>query len=170
LRRFISEWRTLIGTEPNQLSLVARTDDASGIKTARYEQRPFRFPLRGNFGELVIRFQADRRVVDLSSTCLPNIERLQASLNNLTPKVTPENAPALVKQRQISAPDAGGQLHTFTLLASDAVDVHQLVAYTLVSQDKQTLELHLAWEIDVTNGPIKTIYLDAMTEKVIAVA
>ena len=170
LRRFISEWRNLIGADPSQLSLVERTDDVSGIRTARYEQRPFRYPLRGNFGKLVIRFQTDRRVVDLSSTCLPNIERLQQSLNNLTPKVTPENVSALVKEHQISAPDAGGQQHTFTLTVNDAVDVRQLVGYCMVAPDKQTLELHLAWEIDVTNGPIKTIYLDAMTEQVIAVA
>jgi hypothetical protein len=170
LRRFINEWRALLGADPNQLSLVERTDGASGVKIALYEQRPFRYPLRGNFGKLVIRFQSDRRVIDVSSTCLPNSDRLQASLNNLIPKVTAENAPALVKEHQISAVDASGQQHTFTLSPNDVVDVRQLVAYVLVSSDKQTLEVHLAWEIDVTNGPIKTIYLDAMTEQVVGVA
>ena len=169
LRRFITEWRSLIGADPVQLSLVERTDDASGLKTARYEQRPFRYPLRGNFGKLSIRFQADRRVVDVSSSCLPNVERLQAALNGLVPKVTPENAATLVVGHQITAPDAGGQTRSFTLPATTGLDVVQLVAYVLPSLDQQTLELRLAWEIDVTNGPIKTIYLDAISEEVIAV-
>jgi hypothetical protein len=170
LRRFIAEWHNLLGADPGQLSLIERTDDASGVKTARYEQRPFRFPLRGNFGKLVIRFQADRRVIGLSSTCLPNTDRLQAALASLTPKVTPEDAATIVKQRQISAVDATGQQHTFTLTPNTAVEVRQLVAYVLLSSDKQVLETHLTWEIDVTNGPIKTIYLDAISEQIIAVA
>src|SRR5215813_10573907 len=59
LRRFIVEWRPLIGAEPDQLSLVERTDEPSGVKVARYEQRPFRYPLRGGFGNLTIRFRGD---------------------------------------------------------------------------------------------------------------
>jgi hypothetical protein len=170
LRRFIAEWHNVLGADPGQLSLVDRTNDASGVQTARYEQRPFRYPLRGNFGKLVIRFQADRRIVGLSSTCLPNTDRLQAALASLTPKVTPENAATLIEQRQISAPDAAGQQHAFTLAANTVVEVRQLVAYVILSSDKQVIEMHLAWEIDVTNGPIKTIYLDAISEQVIAVA
>ena len=46
LRRFIVEWQRLIGAEPSQLSLVERIDEPSGVKIARYEQRPFRYPLR----------------------------------------------------------------------------------------------------------------------------
>ena len=170
LRRFLAEWHNLLGANLGQLTLVERTNDASGVKTARYEQRTFRYPLRGNFGKLVIRFQADRRVVGLSSTCLPNTDRLQTALASLTPKITSDDAVTLVKQRQISALDAAGQQHTFTLAPNTAVDVHQLVAYVLLSSDKQVLETHLAWEIDVTNGPIKTIYLDAISEQIIAVA
>jgi hypothetical protein len=170
LRRFIAEWHNLLGADLGQLSLVERTDDASGVKTARYEQRPFRYPLRGNFGKLVIRFKADRRVVSLSSTCLPNTDRLQAALASLTPKVTSEDAATLVQQRQISALDAAGQQHSFKLVPNTEVAVRQLVAYVLLSSDKQLLEMHLAWEIDVTNGPIKTIYVDVISEQIIAVA
>ena len=79
LRRFIVEWQTLIGAEPNQLSLVERTDEPSGVKVARYEQRPFRYPLRGGFGTLVIRFRSNGQLVGLSSNCIPNADRLQCS-------------------------------------------------------------------------------------------
>jgi hypothetical protein len=170
LRRFIVEWRSLIGAEPNYLSLIERTDDASGIKTARYEQRPFRYPLRGGFGNLVIRFRSDRRIIDISSNCLLNTERLQNALNGLTPKVTAESAAATVKSKPITVADASGQQRSFVLAETATVNVQQLVAYALPSKDKQTLELHLAWEIDVTNGPIKTIYLDALSDQVIAIA
>lgn len=170
LRRFIVEWRSLIGADPNQLSLVERTDDPSGIKIARYEQRPFRYPLRGGFGNLVIRFRSDRRIVDISSNCLSNTERLQTALTQLTPKVSAEAAATSVKGKSITAPDSTGQQRTFLLSANDFVNAKQLVAYVLPSKDQQTLELHLVWEIDVTNGPIKAIYLDAVTEQVIAVA
>jgi hypothetical protein len=169
LRRFIVEWHSLIGADPDQLSLVER-NDAGNLKVARYEQRPFRYPLRGGFGTLVIRFQADRRVIDVSSTCLPNTDRLQAALSGLTPKVTVENAAALVKEHAINVTGAGSQPHSFTLTANATIEVRQLVAYIKPSLDRQGLELHLAWEIDVTNGPIKTIYLDAISEQIIAVA
>jgi hypothetical protein len=67
-------------------------------------------------------------------------------------------------------PDATGQQRSFALGPNDVLNVKQLVAYVMSSNDQQTIELHLAWEIDVTNGPIKTIYLDAVTEEVIAAA
>ena len=169
LRRFIVEWRNLIGADPNQLSLVERVDESSGVKVARYEQKPFRIPMRGGFGKLVIRFQSDRRVIGMSSTCIQNTDRLQTALAGLTPKVTSENAPALVKDRSITAKDAMGQERTFTLSQSTPIEVHQLVVYLVPSLDQQALEVRLAWEIDVTNGPIKTIYLDAVTEQVFAI-
>jgi hypothetical protein len=164
LRRFIVDLKNLIGAEPGELSLVERVDEPSGSRIARYEQRPFRYPLRGDFGNLTIRFQSDRRVLDVSSTCLPNSDRLQAALNNLTPKVTAENAVSLIKGRSITS-----GTRTCTLPENSQAEVRQMVAYALLSADRQSVELHLAWEIDVTNNPIKTIYLDAISEQVIAV-
>ncbi|HYJ86290.1 MAG TPA: hypothetical protein VEW46_09560, partial [Pyrinomonadaceae bacterium] len=52
LRRFIREWEDLIGADPTKLSLVERVDQPDGTKLASYEQRPFRYPIRGNFGKL----------------------------------------------------------------------------------------------------------------------
>ena len=170
LRRFIVDWQSLIGAEPNQLSLTERVDEPSGIRVARYEQRPFRYPLRGGFGNLVIRFQADRRVTDISSTCIANTDRLQTQLAALTPKVSAENAENIVRSPGVSVLSKSGQPGTLTLPASATLEVRQLVAYALPSTNQQNLELRLAWEIEVTNGPIKTIYLDAISEQVIATA
>ena len=170
LRRFIVEWRNVIGTDPNQLSLVERVDESSGVKVARYEQKPFRIPLRGGFGKLEIRFQSDRRVIGMSSTCIRNTDRLQAALIALVPpKVSADNVPAFLKDRSITARDTTGQERTFTLSSTTPIEVHQLVVYLVPSLDQQTLEVRLAWEIDVTNGPIKTIYLDAVNEQVFAI-
>ena len=153
LRRFIVEWQTLIGAEPNQLSLVERTDEPSGVKVARYEQRPFRYPLRGGFGTLVIRFRSNGQLAGLSSNCIPNADRLQSALNALTPVVTAEQAVAHVKTQQANA----------------KVEARQLVVYAQPSKDATSgLEIRLAWEIDVTNGPITKIYLDALSDEIIA--
>jgi len=172
LRRFIAEWQRLIGASPQELSLVERTDDATGTKLARYEQRPFRYPLRGAFGKLEIRFRNDRRLVSLSSNCLPDAERLQAALNQVSPEVTGEEAVTRVKSQPITVSSANGQ-QTITLPDNAVLDPRQLVIYALPppgqSPDQSGgLELHLAWEINVTNGPIKTIYFDAVSSQVIA--
>jgi hypothetical protein len=171
LRRFIAEWRQVIGASPDQLSLVERADEASGIKVARYEQKPFRYPLRGGFGHLLIRFRADRQVVSLSSNCIPNADRLQPALSGLTPKISAEQAVDHVrKQAVVTAADANGRQQTFTIPSSAALAARQLVVYAQPSSDQTNgLQLHLAWEIEVTNGPMKTVYLDAISDQVIAV-
>lgn len=170
LRRFISDWRQLIGAEPGQLSLVERTDEASGVKLARYEQRPFRYPLRGEFGQLLIRFQPDRHVVSLSSSCIPNAERVQAALNALTPAITAEQAVEHVRTQSSVAFDPSGRQQTFTIPSNAALTARQLVVYARPSPDQSKgLQLHLAWEVEVTNGPIKMVYLDAISDQVIAV-
>lgn len=170
LRRFIVEWRQLIGADPEQLSLVERTDEPSGVKLARYEQRPFRYPLRGGFGNLLIRFRADRQLVSLSSNCIPNTDRLLPALSALTPKVTSDEAVEHIRKQPVVTPDVSGQQQTFTLPSNAALAARQLVVYARPSLDQSGgLQLHLAWEIEVTNGPIKMVYLDAISDQVIAV-
>ncbi len=169
LRRFIVDWRPLIGAEPAQLSLIERTDEPTGARLARYEQKPFRYPLRGAYGHLLIRFTSDRRVLDLSSNCIPNADRLQTSLAGITPKVTSEDALSHVKSGPIAFTDPSGKPQNLTLSANDPVSVRQLVVYALPSKGQENaLELHLAWEIEIPNSSFKTLYLDAMEDRVIA--
>ena len=171
LRRFIADWRQLIGAEPDQLSLVERNDDASGIKVARYEQRPFRYPLRGGYGSLLIRFRADRQVVSISSNCIPNADRLQAALNGLSPAITADDAVVQIKSKGVVITQTNAQQQTVTIPSNAGLAARQLVVYAEPSADQTSgLQLHLAWEIEVTNGPMKSVYLDAMSGQVIAVA
>jgi hypothetical protein len=171
LRRFIVAWHQLIGADPNQLSLVERTDEPSGVKVARYEQRPFRYPLRGEFGKLVIRFRPDRQVVSLSSTCIPNADRLQTPLAGLTPKINADEAVDHVKRQPVVVTDASGRQQTYSVPANATLAAPELVVYALpAAESSGGLQLYLAWEIEVTNGPVKTIYLDAISDQVLAVA
>lgn len=169
LRRFIVEWKALIGAEPNELSLVERVDEPSGVKVARYEQRPFRYPLRGNFGTLVIRFRSDGQLVGLSSNCIPNAERLQATIATLTPKVTAEQAVNHIKTQPVVVTGANNQQQTISLPANAVVNAKQLVVYAIPSKDPPSgLEIRVAWEIEVTNSPITKVYLDAISDEIIA--
>jgi hypothetical protein len=166
LRRFIVEWQGLIGAEPNELSLVERIDEPSGVKVARYEQRPFRYPLRGGFGNLTIRFRSDGQLVGFSSNCIPNADRIQATLANLTPKLNGEEAVNRIKTQPLTV--ANSQ-QTLSLPANAVVEAGQLVVYAQPSKDPPSgLEIRLAWEIDITNGPITKVYLDAISEEIIA--
>lgn len=172
LRRFIAEWRTLIGADANELSLIERTDHPSGMRFARYEQKPFRYPLRGGYGNLVIQFSPDREVKDILSTCIPNADRLQAALNALTPKINADQAADHVRSKPFLATNVNGVgQQTFTLPANATATAHELVVYALPASDQNNgLQLRLAWEVQVTNGPVKTVYLDAISDQVIAVA
>jgi hypothetical protein len=171
LRRFIADWRQLIGADPEQLSLVERTDDPSGVKTARYEQKPFRYPLRGGYGNFVIRFRPDRQVLSLSSNCIPNVDRLQPALNGLTPKISAAEAIDRVRQQAVTPPAVNGPQQTFTLPANATLTAPELVVYAQPSPDQSNgLQLRLAWEIQVTNGPVKTVYYDAIADQLIATA
>src|SRR6185503_12150860 len=163
-----AEWQTVIGADPNQLSLVERTDEPSGVKVARYEQRPFRYPLRGDFGSLTIRFRSDWQIVGLSSNCIPNADRLQGTLNSLTPKITAEQAVNQIKSQSVTVANTSPQ-QAFSLPANATVEARQLVVYAQPSKDPPSgLTIRLVWEIDVTNGPIRQVYLDAISNEIIA--
>lgn len=169
LRRFIVEWQTLIGAKPDELSLVERVDEPSGVKVARYEQKPFRYPLRGGLGNLVVRFRNNWQLVGFSSNCIPGADRLQGTLSGLTPNVTREQAGDRIKTQAVTILNASGQEQTVSLPADATVEARQLVVYARPAKDPASgLEIRLAWEIDVSNAPVKHVYLDAISDEIIA--
>ena len=168
LRRFIEEWRILIGAEPEDLSLVEHTDQPDGAKVARYEQHPFRYPLRGGFGILEIRFAADRRVLNFASTCIPDPDSLQAALATLTPQFNWNEAAARVLTAEWATTSSQPRVQ---ISGDNRPEVRDLVIYVrepVTGQD--SLVLNLTWEIAVTNAPFKLIYLDALKGEIIATA
>jgi hypothetical protein len=169
LRRFIREWQELIGADPAKLSLVSREDQPDGTKLATYEQRPFRYPIRGNYGKLLIRFAPDRRVLNISSTCIPDADRLQTALAAITPQLQAENVITAVRTNPINYVDARGTQLNLTLPTTSEITPRELVTYIVPSKtNADALEFHLAWEVDLTNAPLRKVYIDAVNGEIIA--
>jgi hypothetical protein len=168
LRRFIIAESRLIGADPPQLSLTGRTDRADGTKLAQYAQRPFRYPLRGGYGVLEISFTPDRRILQISSTCIPDVERLQRSGTALRPTSAAEDVSRFIAGKTLNYTDAAGAQQTSPLVTSDQITVRELVVYPrLRATEPAALEFHLAWEITVSQTPALTVYLDAITNEIL---
>lgn len=171
LRRFIREWQELIGSDPDKLSLVERIDQPNGSKLANYEQRPFRYPIRGDYGKLQINFASDRRVLNLTSTCIPDADRIQNALSALNVRLKAEDAVQQLRDKGFMYLDAKGTKLAFTVPASSEIRAQGLTTYILPANNRtDALEFHLAWEMELTNGPVKFVYVDAVSGEIVATA
>jgi hypothetical protein len=171
LRRFIQTAAPLLGVDPKELSLVEVIDAQNGARTARYRQNAFPYPLRNGYGEVSITFTQDLRVLALSSTAVPDAERLRRSLAAVAQGLPAFDANSLAG-RAVTYTDRAGARQTRTLTQGDALNVRQLVVYpTLDGADPSTLELHVAWEA-AAGGPSSTlyVYVDALTGDVLGAA
>ena len=174
LRRFLKDWREIIGAEPARLSLVDHTVQSDGTSVANYDQRAFRFPIRGNYGKLQIRFTADRRILSIFSSCIPEADKLRSALRVLSAgggvsaRLTAEEATKRLSENDI--PSTTPAPSTFRLPTGAQVNPTELVTHVRPSKTRaDALEFRVAWEIAVTNGPVKLAYVDALTGEVIAV-
>ena len=169
LRRFIRDWQELIGSDPAKLSLIERTDQPDGSKLASYQQRPFRYPIRGNYGKLEIHFTSDRRVINLTSSCIPDADRIQSAISALNLRPRSEETLPKLRAKGLTYLDAQGNARTFAIPASSEMTARQMTIYILPTKDQpDTLEFHLAWEVEITNAPVKLAYVDALNAEVLA--
>ena len=171
LRRFITAAGALLGVAPQNLSLVARTDEANGTRRARYLQQPFPYPLRGGFGLLDIAFTDDRRVVSLSSTAIPDTERLARALALVRPQqLTADQAIERVRGRSFTLTGGNASTPTYTVAPGDTVVPRELVIYPVrPTADAAALELRVAWELAVGQRTTPyLVYLDAIRGEIIA--
>jgi hypothetical protein len=170
LRRFIREWQELIGSEPSKLSLVERTDQPDGTKLAAYEQRPFRYPIRGNYGKLQIRFTSDRRVLNITSSCIPDAERIQTALSALTGRLRSRELIQKLVANGLVYTDPTGNKLSIKIPAAANITPRGLVTYILAPSDRpDVLEFHLAYEMELSSASAKLAYIDAITGEAIAV-
>ena len=171
LRRFITSVAPLLGAQPIHLSLTQRVDAADGTQRAVYEQRPFRFPLRGGYGQVVITFTPDGRVLQITSTAIPEIEQLQRAGAGTRPKWSADELPAQLAGKTFTYTDAAGVQRTMTINQAENVQVRELVVYPRPrATDPTVLEFHLAWEITLKSDPTgAAVYLDAVTNELLAV-
>ena len=168
LRRFILYAHDLIGAEPRQLSLVLRTDLADGTKKAQYRQRPFRYAIRGGYGVLEITFTPDRRILQVTSTCIPGADQLQRAGAGVRPVVTADQVAQRISGQPITYTDAAGNPQTLTIANTDEITARELVVYPRPrANDPSVLEFHLAWEALVGHEPRLFVYLDAVTGEII---
>lgn len=169
LRRFIRDWQELIGSDPAKLSLIERTDQPDGSKLASYQQRPFRYPIRGNYGKLEIHFNSDRRVINLTSSCIPDADRIQSAISALNLRPRSEETLPKLRAKGLTYLDAQGNERTFAIPSSSEMTARQMTIYILPAKDQSdALEFHLAWEIEITNAPVKLAFVDALNAEVLA--
>jgi hypothetical protein len=169
LRRFIRAWQELIGSDPAKLSLIERTDQPDGSKLASYQQRPFRYPIRGNYGKLEIHFTSDRRVLNLTSSCIPDADRIQSAISALNLRPRSEETLQKLRAKGLTYVNAQGNEQTFAIPSSSEMTARQMTFYILPAKDQpDALEFHLAWEIEFTNAPVKLAYVDALNGEVLA--
>lgn len=175
LRRFLRDWRDVIGSEPARLSLVDHVVQPDGTTVVNYEQRPFRFPIRGNYGKLQIRFTADRRILSISSTCIPEADRLRSALRGLgatgavTARLTAEEATKKLREIATNASDSSPAPSVPRLPSSAQLTPRELVTHVQPSRTKpDALEFRVAWEIEITGAQATLGYVDAITGEVFA--
>src|ERR1700730_3523151 len=167
LRRFLNQWQKLLGANPAQLSLAQQTKDADGTNLAVYEQRPFSYPLRGAYGRIEIRFANDRRIMSLSSTAIPDADKIQTALSAAAPRLKVQDVTTHLAGRKVAYTDSAGIQRSYVIGPESKMNIQQVVVYPLSSNKPGTLEFHLAWEINLTDAPIKTIYYDALQDEVL---
>ncbi len=171
LRRLITEGGPLLCGESQQISLIQRVDGADGVKEAVYQQRPFRYPLKRGYGQLRIGFMPDRRIVRLSSTCIPDTDRLRRGFAGIgAQRISSEKAIASVVGRTVNYTDKNGQQQVLTVPASDKLTARELVVYPIERQGEEpALEFHIAWELTLAGGPVLTLFVDSLTGDVLGV-
>lgn len=169
LRRFIRDWQGPIGADPAKLSLVERVDQPDGSKVARYEQRAFRYPIRGNHGKLEIRFTQERRVLNISSTCIPDADKIQTALAAVTSKLKPEDVLQQVTTKEIAYSGTGATSLTFRPTANNKLELHELVTYITTAGQTNALAFYVAWEVGISGAPFQLVYLDALTGEVVGI-
>ncbi len=168
LRRFLAETGPLLCTDRQRITLVQRIDGADGVKEARYEQRAFRYPVRGGYGTVSISFAPDRRVVQLSSSCIPDVENVRRSLAAVGPRLTPEKAAEAIVGRAAIYSDASGARQTYTVTADEKVQVRELAVFPIAQTGAiPSLEIHLVWEVLVERVPGLIVYLDVVSGEVV---
>lgn len=161
LRRFLTSTGPLICADQSQLTLVKRNDLADGTKSALYEQRPFRYSLRGGFGQVTVAFTAARQVQQLSSTCLPDLDDTQRELQSLRPDptITPDKLAATLLGKTFTAP--GGTSPSVTIANKDDFVLGEpIILVRRTDSSPSALEFRLAWEVMLKAG--FPVYVDAI--------
>jgi hypothetical protein len=165
LRRFLASAGQLLCSDQDQLTLVKRDDYADGTKAALYEQRPFRYALRGGFGQVKIQFTDQGSVRQLSSTCLPDLDNIQRDIQGLRadPTVTPDKIAAILQGHPINSPD--GSTSATVTSTNDFTLLEPVVLVRKTQTTPQALEFRLVWEVALKAG--FPVYVDTVDSSIL---
>jgi hypothetical protein len=154
VKRFIDQWRDLIGADPLTVSLVAATD-AADAQRLTYRQASYAYPIAGNFGEMTVVISRDGRLLQLDDRFIPIVEVPQR------PIIDREEAGRRVVGRTFTYSDIAGRPQQVRINNPAEIKVKRVVVAPVEKSD--TVEVHLAWEIVAGSSLSWTVYIDAMT-------
>lgn len=164
LRRFMAAAGPLICEDNSQLTLVDQGTNADGTAYANYSQRPFRYRLRGDFGKVRVDFTQARRLINLTSSCLPNLDETQRDIQTLRPDptITPERIAEILKGHPLPGPNGS----TATVGSpADFTIAEPLIVVRDPGRSPAALEFRLAWEIKLAAG--FSVYVDAIDNTIL---
>ena len=154
VKRFMDQWRDLIGADPLTVSLVAASD-AAGAQRLTYRQASYAFPIAGNFGEMTAIISRDGRLMQIDDRFIPIVEIPQR------PAIDREEAARRVVGRTFTYSDIAGRSQQVKINNAAEIKVKRVVVAPVEKTD--TIEVHLAWEIVAGSSLSWTVYIDAMT-------
>lgn len=176
LRRFINANNTLTGVTGDTLTLIETNDLTNNTRRALYEQRPFIYPLRGGYGRVIIDYTTDNRVLNLTSTALPEAGAADERLRTLSARLTADEARATLVGKVVEVKSGGGS-STQRTLSGDAENLRklaratELVVYPIPAAgegDEASIVLHLAWELSVEDaGGRYFVYVNAISGEIL---
>lgn len=170
LRRFLANSSDLLGAEIIQLSLREVAGGEEGLKVARYQQRPFLYPLRNNYGVVEIGFAPNGQITRLSSSCIPAEEQLRRAVDRLTPRLGASEIAVKLANRTVTLTDETTRAErAVTITAAEEIRARELVIYPLMRPGElDALELHLAWDVSIkVEGREHILYVDALTGEIL---
>ena len=150
---FLDRWRDLLDAGPEALSLISASQ--SGNTTAlTYRQANYPYPVAGEFGTLILLMTQDGRLTQIDDQFIPVVDI--------------PNRPALdrtavaerVIGRAFKVSDSSGKGKTVSVTDAKQIVVKQIVVLPL--KKPAAIEIHLAWQVDVTAATRWTVYVDAM--------
>ena len=160
VKRFIDQWRDLVGADPLTVSLVAGTD-AGDAHRLTYRQANYAFPIVGNFGEMTAIISRDGRLLQLDDHFIPIVELPQK------PAIDREEAARRVVGRTFTYSDIAGRPQQVRVDNPAEIKVRRVVVAPVEKPGR--IEVRLAWEIVAGTSLSWTVYIDAMTGEEISV-
>lgn len=177
LRRFVNDNATLFGATSETTTLLEISQLDSNRRRASYEQRPFIYPLRAGYGRITIDFTSDGRVLNMTSTALPDAATADAAVRNARAVLNADEARLNLLGATLNIRNANADAGVPLTLPNDeeslrrAVSPTELVIYPqplTVANAAPDIALRLAWEFKVESAGVDyVVFVDAMSGKIL---